>query len=251
MTDGTPGTVYLVGGGPGDIDLITVRGRDLLDRADVVIVDRLAPRGLLTELGVHVLVIDVGKNPGHHPVPQFEINALLVTHAQAGRTVVRLKGGDPYVFGRGGEEAEYCRDHGIAVEIVPGVSSAIAVPAAASIPLTHRGVATAFTVITGHQEIAEVGGGRDHTVVLLMGVGGLALSASILSAGRRGPGCPVAIIENGYSKDQRVTVGTLGDIAGRAATVGVSSPAVIVVGDVVLLSPHAHGVHQLAGKAID
>ena len=251
MTEGTPGTVHLVGGGPGDTDLITVRGRDLLDRADVVIVDRLAPRGLLAELGAHVLVIDVGKNPGHHPVPQFEINALLVAHAQAGRTVVRLKGGDPYVFGRGGEEAEYCRAHGIAVEIVPGVSSAIAVPAAAGIPVTHRGVATGFTVITGHDEIAEVGGGRDHTVVLLMGVGGLALSASILSAGRRGSGCPVAIIENGYSEDQRVTVGTLGDIAARAATVGVSSPAVIVVGDVVLLSPHAKRVHQLAGKAIE
>jgi uroporphyrin-III C-methyltransferase/precorrin-2 dehydrogenase/sirohydrochlorin ferrochelatase len=248
MTGGM-GTVHLVGGGPGDDDLITVRGRELLSRADVVVVDRLAPRGLLGDLGAHVLLIDVGKHPGHHPVPQHQINALLVEHARAGRRVIRLKGGDPYVFGRGGEEAEYCRDRGIEVEIVPGVSSAIAVPAAAGIPVTHRGVANGFTVITGHDEIDYVGGGRDHTVILLMGIGGLALSASILTRGARGADCPVAIIENGFANNQRVTIGTLGDIAARAAIRGVSSPAVVVVGDVVLLSPHAHEALQLAGKA--
>lgn len=241
----TVGTVHLVGGGPGDSGLITMRGRELLDVADVIIVDRLAPRALLHELRTEVLIIDVGKLPGHHPVPQHEINELLVHHARAGRTVVRLKGGDPFVFGRGGEEAAFCREHGVEPEVVPGITSAIAVPAAVGIPLTHRGVANAFTVVTGHDEIAQIGGGRSHTVVLLMGVGGLPLSAAILARGARGMECPAAIIQNGYSPDQRVIFGTLRDIAARAALAGVHSPAVVVIGDVVLLSPHreAH-THQ-------
>jgi uroporphyrin-III C-methyltransferase/precorrin-2 dehydrogenase/sirohydrochlorin ferrochelatase len=248
--DGQAGSVHLVGGGPGDPDLITVRGRRLLAEADVVVADRLGPRDLLRELGEDVLVLDVGKLPGNHPVPQDEINALLVEHARAGKRVVRLKGGDSYVFGRGGEEAEYCRRHGVTVEVVPGVSSAISVPAAAGIPVTHRGVANGFTVITGHEEIAGVPGGREHTVVLLMGVSALATSAAVLAAGARGSECPVAIIENGHRDDQRVTVGTLGTIADQAATRGVRSPAVIVVGAVVALSPYAPSIQPaLAGKA--
>jgi uroporphyrin-III C-methyltransferase/precorrin-2 dehydrogenase/sirohydrochlorin ferrochelatase len=243
------GIVYLVGGGPGDAGLITVRGRDLLADADVVVVDRLAPRSLLSELRDSVLIIDVGKLPGNHPVPQNEINRMLVTHAKAGRRVVRLKGGDPYVLGRGGEEAEYCRANGVEVEVIPGVTSAISVPAAAGIPVTHRGVANGFTVVTGHEEIAAVGGGRDHTVILLMAIAALEGSAAVLAAGRRGAECPVAIIENGYSEDQRVTIGSLGTIADIAARTDVRSPAVVVVGDVVLLSPHAQRAHQLAGKA--
>ena len=233
------GTVHLVGGGPGDPSLITVRGRRLLAEADVVISDRLGPRSLLGELDAEVLVIDVGKLPGHHPVPQDEINALLVEHARAGRRVVRLKGGDPYVLGRGGEEAEYCRRHGVAVEVVPGVTSAISVPAAAGIPVTHRGVANGFTVVTGHEQLGSLPGGGDHTVILLMGVGALAGSAAALAAGTRGGGCPVAIIEDGYGPNQRVTIGTLDTIAAQAEAREVRSPAVIVVGAVVSLSPHS------------
>lgn len=234
------GCVALVGGGPGDPDLITVRGRRLLGAADVVITDRLAPTSLLDDLGPDVIVIDVGKQPHHHPVPQWRINELLVEHARAGRRVVRLKGGDPYVFGRGGEEAEYCREAGVNVEIVPGVTSAIAVPAVAGIPLTHRGIATGFTVLAAHTDIEQVPGGRDHTVVLLMGVSGVASTAQTLALGKRGADCPVAIIEDGYGDGQRVTVATLGTIAAEAALIGVRSPAVIVVGDVVTLADPAY-----------
>ena len=237
-----PGTVHLVGGGPGDPGLITVLGRRLLDEADVVIADRLGPRSLLGELDPGVLVIDVGKLPGHHPVPQDEINELLVEHARAGRRVVRLKGGDPYVLGRGGEEAAYCRSNGIAVEVVPGVTSAISVPAAAGIPVTHRGVADTFTVVTGHAQVSAQSGGRDHTVLLLMGVSALAASAAVLAAGDRGDDCPVAIIEDGYGPDQRVTIGTLSTIAELASRRGVRSPAVVVIGDVVSLSPYSPDV---------
>ncbi|TFC05024.1 uroporphyrinogen-III C-methyltransferase [Cryobacterium mannosilyticum] len=234
------GAVHLVGGGPGDPGLITVLGRRLLAEADVVIADRLGPRSLLGELDPEVLVIDVGKLPGHHPVPQDEINALLVEHARAGRRVVRLKGGDPYVLGRGGEEAAYCRSHGVTVEVVPGVTSAISVPAAAGIPVTHRGVAAGFTVVTGHEQLRALPGGRDHTVILLMGISALSGSAAVLATGTRGEGCPVAIIEDGYGPGQRVTIGTLATIAALAESRGVASPAVVVVGDVVTLSPHAH-----------
>ncbi len=233
------GSVALVGGGPGAEDLITVRGRRLLAEADVVVADRLGPRGLLETLGAHVKVIEVGKTPGHHPVPQTEINAILVREAQAGNRVVRLKGGDPYVLGRGGEEAIACRENGVDVEVVPGVTSAVSVPAAAGIPVTHRGLAKAFTMISGHEELENVPHGSDHTVVLLMGVGTLNRSMPILEAAGRGRDCPVAIIENGYAKNQRVTIGTLGTIAALAQAAQVRNPAVVVVGDVVRVSPLA------------
>jgi uroporphyrin-III C-methyltransferase/precorrin-2 dehydrogenase/sirohydrochlorin ferrochelatase len=234
------GSVALVGGGPGDPDLITVRGRDLLAHADVVVADRLGPRTLLAGLSDRVTVIDVGKLPGHHPVPQDEINAILVRYAQAGKRVLRLKGGDPYVLGRGGEELAFCREAGVPVQVVPGVTSAISAPAVAGIPVTHRGVAAGFTVVTGHDQLAQLPGGRDHTVVLLMGVSGLGRSAATLASGGRGDNCPVAIIEDAYGPGERVTVGTLGDIATRAERTGVRSPAVVIVGDVVRLGHHAH-----------
>ena len=231
------GSVALVGGGPGDPDLLTVRGRRLLAEADDVVVDRLAPRAVLGELAPDVVVIDVGKAPGHHAVPQDQINALLVEHALAGRRVVRLKGGDPYVFGRGSEEAAVCRLAGVPVEIVPGVTSAVAVPAAAGIPVTHRGLSRGFTVLTGHDDIGAVPAAADHTVVLLMGVSTLERACAALVAAGRSPHTPVAIVEDGFGPGQRTTVGTLATIAGRAARVGVRSPAVTVVGDVVRLSP--------------
>ena len=233
------GSVALVGGGPGDTGLITVRGRRLLGQADVVVADRLGPRELLNELAPDVRIIEVGKTPGHHPVPQAEINRILVEEALAGHRVVRLKGGDPYVLGRGGEEAEFCRQNGVDVELVPGVTSAISVPAAAGIPVTHRGLAKGFSVVTGHEELSEVPARPDHTVVLLMGVSQLRESAAALALAGLPQDTPVGIVENGYLPNQRVTIGTLGTIAGQAEVVGVSNPAVIVIGDVVRVSPYA------------
>lgn len=241
------GFVALVGGGPGAEDLITVRGRKLLAQADVVVADRLGPRGLLGQLEPGVEIIEVGKRPQHHPVPQSQINEILVREAKAGKRVIRLKGGDPYVLGRGGEEAEYCREHGVEVEVVPGVTSAISVPAAAGIPVTHRGLARAFTVVSAHEDLAEVPPGSEHTVVLLMGVSTLRRSAVMLSTKERGEDCPVAIIEDGFGAGQRITIGRLGSIADQAEAVGVRSPAVIVVGDVVRISPFAPAEFVLAG----
>lgn len=235
----TAGSVALVGGGPGDTGLITVRGRRLLGQADVVVADRLGPRDLLAELAPDVRVIEVGKTPGHHPVPQAEINRILVDEALQGHRVVRLKGGDPYVLGRGGEEAEFCRQHGVQVEVVPGVTSAISVPAAAGIPVTHRGLAKGFSVVTGHEELSEVPARADHTVILLMGVGQLRDSAASLARAGLPLGTPVGIVENGYLPNQRVTIGTLGTIADQAEAAGVANPAVIVIGDVVRVSPFA------------
>ncbi|MBT2594618.1 uroporphyrinogen-III C-methyltransferase [Arthrobacter sp. ISL-72] len=233
------GTVALVGGGPGDTGLITVRGRRLLGQADVVVADRLGPRELLNELAPDVRVIEVGKTPGHHPVPQAEINRILVEEALNGHRVVRLKGGDPYVLGRGGEEAEFCRQHGVEVEVVSGVTSAISVPAAAGIPVTHRGLAKGFSVVTGHEELSEVPARADHTIVLLMGVGQLRESAAALAGAGLPQDTPVGIVENGYLPNQRVTIGTLGSIADQAEATGVANPAVIVIGDVVRVSPFA------------
>jgi uroporphyrin-III C-methyltransferase/precorrin-2 dehydrogenase/sirohydrochlorin ferrochelatase len=238
-TDTAQGSVALVGGGPGDTGLITVRGRRLLGQADVVVADRLGPRELLSELAPDVRVIEVGKTPGHHPVPQSEINRILVDEALLGHRVVRLKGGDPYVLGRGGEEAEFCRQNGVDVEVVPGVTSAISVPAAAGIPVTHRGLAKGFSVVTGHEELSEVPARADHTVILLMGVGQLRDSAASLARAGLPAGTPVGIVENGYLPNQRVTIGTLGTIADQAEAAGVANPAVIVIGDVVRVSPFA------------
>jgi uroporphyrin-III C-methyltransferase/precorrin-2 dehydrogenase/sirohydrochlorin ferrochelatase len=239
-----PGRVVLVGGGPGDIDLLTLRGRRELAAADVVVVDRLAPQAVLDDLAPGVLVLDVGKAPGRHPVPQHEINALLVEHARAGRTVVRLKGGDPFLFGRGGEEVAACRQAGVQVDVVPGVTSAFAVPAAVGIPVTHRGTSRQVTVLSGHdavqsrgdpvywRRLADAGG----TLVVLMGVAALPDITVGLLAGGMEPRTPVAVIENGWTVDQRVTTGTVADIAGRAEAVGACSPAVIVVGAVAALA---------------
>ena len=237
------GTVALVGGGPGHPDLVTLRAKKLLSSADVIVYDRLVSESLISELEPRaswgkVELINVGKQPNQHLVPQAEINAILVREAKAGKRVVRLKGGDPYVFGRGGEELIACAEAGIEVEVVSGISSSISVPAIAGIPVTHRGVATSFTVITGHEAVRNLPGGRDHTVVILMGVSTLAESAAALAAEGRGSDCPVAIIEDGFGPNQRVTIATLGTIASIAEATGVKAPAVIVVGDVVSLSGH-------------
>lgn len=231
------GHVALVGGGPGHPGLITTRGRQLLAAADVVVVDRLAPRALLTELDDDVEVIDVGKTPGHHPVPQHEINRLLVEHAQAGKQVVRLKGGDPFVLGRGGEEAAACRAAGVAVEVVPGVTSAVAVPASVGIPVTHRGLAKQFTVVSGHEGLDWANlAGTEGTLVFLMGVSLLADTAAQLVAHGMDPDTPAAVVEDGFGPRQRVTTAPLSGIAAAAEEAGAKPPAVIVVGDVAALA---------------
>jgi len=231
------GFVALVGGGPGDPGLLTTRGRRLLAEADVVVVDRLAPHALLAELDGDVEVIDVGKMPDHHPIPQHEINAILIDRAMQGKVVVRLKGGDPYVFGRGGEELIACREAGIPVEVVPGVTSAIAVAAAAGIPVTHRGIARGFTVVTGHEEIGGLPHTGSHTLVMLMGVKRLRETCAELIATGHAADTATAIIERGCTPDQRVTVATLATLPDEAAAAGATSPAITVIGDVVTLSP--------------
>lgn len=234
----TPGHVAIVGGGPGDAGLISTKGRRLLAQADVVVIDRLAPWKLVEDLDEDVEVIDVGKTPGHHPVPQNEINALLVRHARAGLRVVRLKGGDPYVLGRGAEEVLACREAGVEVSVVPGVTSAVSVLAAEGIPVTHRGLSTGFTVITGHDDADWPTLARlDHTLVALMGVSRLAETTAALIANGKDPRTPAAVVEDGYGPRQRRVLGTLSTIASKAAAVGVEPPAVVVIGDVAALAP--------------
>ena len=229
------GHVALVGGGPGDPGLITTRGRALLAQADVVVVDRLAPTALLSELDEGVEIIDAGKAPHAHTLTQDEINALLIERYQRGQRVVRLKGGDPFVLGRGAEEVAACRAADIDVEVVPGITSAIAVPAAAGIPVTQRGVTSRFTVVSGHDGPLDFTtlAALDGTLLFLMGVSRLSeIAAQLIAHGRRADE-PVAIIERGTTPEQRVTVATLSTIEEEARRREVKSPAVIVIGDVV------------------
>ena len=219
------GIVYLVGAGPGDPELITVRGLACLRRAHVVVYDRLVCRSLLDEAPPGAERIFAGKRPGHHTLRQEQINALLVERAQAGQVVVRLKGGDPFVFGRGGEEAAACAAAGVRCEIVPGISSALAVPALAGIPVTHRHVSSAFAVLTAHSAGTEEDAALDwgafaaiDTLVVLMGVQRLAEVASALIEHGRDPDTPVAIIERGTQPDERVITGTLAGIRAAGGT---------------------------------
>ena len=234
------GAVTLVGGGPGAVGLMTVSAVAALNRADVVLFDRLAPNENLALLAPVATLIDVGKRAGNHPVSQSEIEELMVEHALAGRRVVRLKGGDPYIFGRGSEEVLACHRNGIAVSVISGVTSAIAVPAAAGIPLTHRGMSHAFTVISGHAPLTEneLEGLAllDSTIVVLMGVGTLpTLTQGLLRHGMPA-NLPAAIIERGFSASQRTTISTLSTVLVDAAVAGVASPAVLVIGTVVRLA---------------
>ncbi len=231
------GIVYIVGAGPGDPELITVKGLACLRRAEVVLYDRLVASELLAEAPPTAELIDVGKAPARHRRSQAEINALLVEKASAGLRVVRLKGGDPFVFGRGAEECQALAEAGLAYEVVPGVSSAVAVPAYAGIPVTHRDLASSFTVVTGHNAGSEAGGvdwsglPTTGTLVCLMGVSHLPEIAQRLIARGRSGETPAAVIGWGTTGRQQVVVGTLADIAERA--VGVEAPATIVIGEVV------------------
>ncbi len=248
------GSVHLVGGGPGDPGLITARGLELLRGADVVVHDRLIGPELLSEAPAGAELIDVGKGPGHVPYGQEEINALLVDHARRGRTVVRLKGGDPFVFGRGSEEASACRAAGVAVFVVPGVSSAVAGPAAAGIPVTSRGVARSFAVVTaqgadGLTDIRKLAGA--DTLVVMMGRDALrAVAAQLLAAGRD-PSTPAACIQSATTPEQRVTRATLETIAEAADRDGLESPVVTVVGAVAALADlHLVPIPSAVGLAV-
>lgn len=233
---GGTGRVDLVGGGPGPADLLTVRGRRLLSEADVVVADRLGPTDVLTELEDDVEVIDVGKHPGHHPVPQEQINELLVRLARQGKRVVRLKGGDPFVYGRGGEEVAACLAAGVPVEVVPGLTSVVSVPQAAGIPVTHRGVAAGVHVVNGQADSSPstLAALADDTVTTVVLMGVAALPRLVAAAQRAGApdDRPVAIVERGHSPQQRTTRTTLGRAVADAAAAGVQNPAVIVVGEV-------------------
>ena len=247
-------TVYLVGAGPGDPGLLTRRGEELLRAADVVVYDRLAPSALLELARPDAELVDVGKAPGNAPMGQDAINAVLIDRGTAGLEVVRLKGGDPFVFGRGGEEAEACINAGIPFEVVPGITSAIAAAAYAGIPVTHRRVSTSFTVVTGHEDptkggsdtrwdaLAKVGG----TLVVLMGAGRVEEIARALIDGGRAENTPVAAVRFGTRPDQHTVRATLGTIA----SVGVAAPSAIIVGDVAGLDFGWFEQRPLFGKTV-
>ena len=240
VPDGLRGAVALVGGGPGDPELITVRGRRLLAQADVVVADRLAPPELLAELAPHVEMIDASKIPYGRAMAQDAINDVLIDRARAGKFVVRLKGGDPFVFARGYEEVLACADAGIPVSVVPGVTSAIAVPALAGVPVTHRGVTHEFVVVSGHvapdhpeslvnwNALAALSG----TIVLLMAVERIELFAKVLQEGGRAAETPVLVVQHGSTAAQRTLRTTLADAPEQIRAEGIRRPAIIVIGSV-------------------
>src|SRR3954452_12869597 len=262
--DGTtgprPAGVVLIGGGPGDPGLIPVAGRRALMEADVVVADRLAARELLGEVPADVELVDVAKLPRGRSAQQEEINRIIVDRARAGKRVVRFKGGDSFVFGRGFEEVQACQAAGVPVTVVPGLTSPIAVPALAGIPVTHRGVAHDFTVISGHvppghpesltdwEAVARLHG----TVLLMMAVANAPAIADALVAGGREPGTPVAVICDGSMPGERTVLSTLGALAGDLESEQVQPPAIIVVGDVVAVARPEHygspGRHLRPGR---
>ncbi|MCX9011385.1 MAG: uroporphyrinogen-III C-methyltransferase [Candidatus Methanoperedens sp.] len=237
------GKVYLVGSGPGDPELLTIKAKRLIESAEVILYDQLPGDEILHMLPSSAERIDVGKYAGNHKLSQWQINELLVKRAKEGKVVVRLKGGDPYLFGRGGEEAQVLVSEGIEVEVVPGITSAIAVPAYAGIPVTHRDYASMVTFITGHEDPTKGETGLDWellarfegTLVILMGVSMLERNVKELVKHGKSIDTPVAVIERGTRPDQRVTVGTLADIVGLCKQRKVKAPAITVIGDVVKL----------------
>jgi uroporphyrin-III C-methyltransferase len=244
-----PGTVYLVGAGPGDPRLLTLRGAEVLRQADVVVYDRLAPAALIDLAPHRAERVDAGKSPGRVAIDQEGINRLVVDRAREGKTVVRLKGGDPFVFGRGGEEALACARAGIPFEIVPGVSAAVAAPAYAGIPLTHRGVASTVAVATactapgGKVDLGELAVATD-TLVVLMAAGKLeAVCRSLMEAGRSGDE-PAAIVQWASTSRQRSVVSTIADLPSVAAAEGIAAPATLVVGAVVALADQLAWFHS-------
>jgi uroporphyrinogen III methyltransferase/synthase len=239
-----PGTVYLVGAGPGDPGLLTVRGRELLHRCDVVVYDRLAAPCLPSDLDDEVVLHYVGKRADHHAMEQGKINDLLVRLAHEGKAVCRLKGGDPFVFGRGGEEAEQLQREGIPFEVVPGVTAGVAAAAYAGIPVTHRGEAVRVTLVTAHEDPAKperqvdwrrLGSERDGTVVAYMPVANLDAVAAQMIDGGADPDTPAAMIERGTLPAQRTIVAPLHQLAAQVAAARIKPPALLIVGPTVAL----------------
>ena len=236
-----PGIVYLVGAGPGDPDLLTVKAHRLLQRCDALVYDSLVPRALLDLVPATAERHFVGKRRGHHSVPQPSTNAVLVELAGRGRCIVRLKGGDPFLFGRGGEEAAHLTAHGVPVEVVPGVTAGIAAPAYAGIPVTHRRAGSSVTFVTGHEEIDKRRPGVDWRglarssdgLVIYMGLHNLRRIAEELLAGGLAADTPAAVIQQGTVEGQRLLLSPLGELADRMEQEGFSSPSVVVVGQVV------------------
>ncbi|MEA9389346.1 uroporphyrinogen-III C-methyltransferase [Acerihabitans sp. TG2] len=236
------GKVWLVGAGPGDPKLITLMGMECLHQADAVVYDRLVNPLLLAQAPADCVLIDVGKRADHHPIPQEQINSILIEQARLGRNVVRLKGGDPFVFGRGGEEAEALVRAGITCEVVPGITSAIGGLARAGIPVTHRDFASSFHVITGHlregkdphnwQLLAQL----DGTLVILMGMSRLAEICQTLIAHGRRADTPAAVVMNASHPEQRMVLAPLGELSEQATLAGLSAPSLIVIGEVTSLA---------------
>ena len=236
------GKVYLVGSGPGGLSLLTYRAREVIDKADVILYDQLPGEEIISSLPPAAEKIDVGKWGGCHTMKQEDIESLMVRLAEDGKTVVRLKGGDPFVFGRGGEEMETLRSHGISVEAVPGITSGIAVPESVGIPVTHRDFASSVTFITGHESEKEVSSidwawlaKTPGTIVIYMGVKNIPQISARLIENGMSASTKVAVIENGFRENQRVTCVTLDELPKAAVRVGFKAPAIVVIGEVVSL----------------
>ncbi len=250
---GTPpeatGTVALVGAGPGDPDLLTLKAARLIGEAEVIFADRLVGKAILELAGRDAHIVPVGKSKGEHSVPQDEIHARMIAAARAGRRVVRLKGGDPFIFGRGGEEVEALRAAGIPVEVVPGISAAMGCAAAQQIPLTHRGAAQAVTFVTGHARLGEAPdldwtslARANQTVVVYMGVGTAGMIAARLIAAGRDAATPVAVIENGTRPNAISAFGVLGEMSEIIQQAGIQGPALLIIGEVVTMAREAAGL---------
>jgi uroporphyrin-III C-methyltransferase/precorrin-2 dehydrogenase/sirohydrochlorin ferrochelatase len=244
----------LVGAGPGDPDLLTVKAARLIGEAEVIFADRLVGKGVLALASTRAQLVYVGKSKGEHSVPQDEIHRRMIVAAQAGKFVVRLKGGDPFVFGRGGEEVEALRAAGIAVDVVPGISSALGCAAAAQIPLTHRDIAQAVTFVTGHAALGDEPdldwaalARPNQTVVVFMGVGSAESIGERLVAAGRDPATPIAVIENGTRDNEVRAFGSLGELAVVVQRNGIAGPALLVIGEVVSLAQG--GPRPKAGKS--
>ena len=260
MTDAPLGHVWLVGGGPGDPGLITVAGLEAIRRAEVVVHDRLSPPELLREAPEGALILDAGKSPDNQRMTQDQINAALVEQGRAGKRVVRLKGGDPYVFGRGGEEAMACAEAGVPCTVIPGITSAIGGLAAGGVPVTHRGIATSFTVVTGHEDPTkpeaqvrwDALAHASETLVILMGVERLEGIARALIEAGRDASTPAALVQEATTARQRTVTGTLETIASIARAEGITNPALFVVGAVAALQPFLDPARlaPLAGKRV-
>ena len=236
------GKVYLVGSGPGGLSLLTYRAREVIDKADVILYDQLPGEEIISSLPPAAEKIDVGKWGGCHTMKQEDIESLMVRLAGEGKTIVRLKGGDPFVFGRGGEEMETLRAHGISVEAVPGITSGIAVPESVGIPVTHRDFASSVTFITGHESEKEVSSidwvwlaKTPGTIVIYMGVKNIPQISARLIENGMSASTKVAVIENGFRENQRVTCVTLDELPKAAVRVGFKAPAIVVIGEVVSL----------------